>query len=164
MTDHIRLRPFGLSPEPLDWAASAVKEPLPSQLVFQPNHLFFFSIRRCKPSHCRSVFLPWGGPSYCGIQVAVVGRLIGEERCACLSAGATSVGPNLTGLHGNPTPFSIARTMWNHGPAMLQRMERSAISWPFFSGKELADTLAFLKSIEAHSSQGSASNAAGSAP
>ncbi|MDP2734687.1 MAG: c-type cytochrome, partial [bacterium] len=85
----------------------------------------------------------------------------GCSSCHTVTVGATSVGPNLTDLQGNPTPFSIARTMWNHGPAMLQRMERSAISWPFFSGKELADTLAFLKSIQADSSQGSPSNAAG---
>src|SRR3989337_3392606 len=45
MTGHIRLKACGLCQGPLIGVASAVKEPLPSQLVFQPNHLFFFSIR-----------------------------------------------------------------------------------------------------------------------
>jgi cytochrome c2 len=88
----------------------------------------------------------------------------GCSSCHTVTVGATSVGPNLAGLQGSLTPISIARTMWNHGPAMLQRMERSAISWPVFNSKELADTLAFLKRVQAHSSPGYASDAAGNAP
>jgi cytochrome c2 len=88
----------------------------------------------------------------------------GCSGCHSTTVRTTSIGPNLTGLRENLTPIGIARVMWNHGPAMLQQMERSAISWPVFNSKELADTLAFLKSIQAHSLQGSASNAAGSAP
>jgi hypothetical protein len=38
--------------------------------------------------------------------------------------------------------------MWNHGPKMLERMERSSIPWPLFSSEELADALAFLESIQ----------------
>lgn len=72
----------------------------------------------------------------------------GCSGCHAVTVGATSQGPNLTGLQGSFTPLSIARAMWNHGPAMLQRMEKSAISWPVFNGKELADTLAYLKSIQ----------------
>lgn len=88
----------------------------------------------------------------------------GCSGCHGITAGATGIGPNLTGLQGNLTPIGIARAMWNHGPAMLQRMQRSSISWPVFNSKELADTLAFLKSIQARSPQGTSAKAAGSAP
>lgn len=88
----------------------------------------------------------------------------GCSGCHSITAGASSIGPNLTGLQGSLTPISIARTMWNHGPAMLQRMEQSAISWPVFNSKELADTLAFLKSIQAGSSHGSQPEAGGNTP
>ncbi|MBI4444190.1 MAG: c-type cytochrome [Acidobacteria bacterium] len=84
----------------------------------------------------------------------------GCSSCHTVAAGATSVGPNLTALQGSLTPLGIAGTMWNHGPSMLQIMEKSAVSWPVFNSKELADTLAFLNSIQ----EGSQWEAAGSAP
>ncbi|MBI2815897.1 MAG: c-type cytochrome [Acidobacteria bacterium] len=88
----------------------------------------------------------------------------GCSGCHSTTGGSTSIGPNLTGLQGNLTPINIARAMWNHGPAMLQRMEKSAIAWPVFNSKELSDTLAFLKSIQAASWQSSPAKAAASAP
>lgn len=75
----------------------------------------------------------------------------GCSGCHAVKPGLISIGPNLTGLQGNLTAISIAGSMWNHGPAMLKRMEKSAISWPVFKGKELTDILAFLKSIQAKS-------------
>jgi cytochrome c2 len=68
--------------------------------------------------------------------------------CHATTGSETSVGPNLSRLQSALTPASIARTMWNHGPKMLERMEKSSIAWPMFSSQELADTLAFLKSIQ----------------
>ena len=72
----------------------------------------------------------------------------GCSACHGTKSGETSVGPNLTRLEQSLTPASIGRTMWNHGPKMLERMERSSIPWPLFSSEELADTLAFLESIQ----------------
>ncbi|MBI4465254.1 MAG: c-type cytochrome [Acidobacteria bacterium] len=88
----------------------------------------------------------------------------GCSSCHTVTGGATSVGPNLSSLQGDFTPLSISGRMWNHGPAMLQIMEKSDVSWPVFTSKELADTLAFLKSIQAGSSQGSPSEAARNGP
>jgi cytochrome c2 len=68
--------------------------------------------------------------------------------CHAVQTGETSVGPNLTHLQQSLTPASIARTMWNHGPAMMQRMEKSSIAWPLFNSQELANTLAYLESIQ----------------
>ena len=68
--------------------------------------------------------------------------------CHGTAPGETSVGPNLSRLQQALTPPGIAQTMWNHGPTMLQRMEKSSIAWPMFNSQELADTLAFLESIQ----------------
>jgi mono/diheme cytochrome c family protein len=72
----------------------------------------------------------------------------GCSACHATAPGAESVGPNLTHLEQSLTPASVGRTMWNHGPRMLQRMEQFSIPWPQFSSQELADTLAFLESIQ----------------
>jgi nitric oxide reductase subunit C len=68
--------------------------------------------------------------------------------CHATAPGEASAGPNLTRLQQGLTPASIGRTMWNHGPTMLRRMESSAIPWPLFNSQELADTLAFLEGIQ----------------
>ena len=72
----------------------------------------------------------------------------GCSGCHGTSPGDPGSGPNLTQLEQSLTPASVGRTMWNHGPKMLQRMEQSSIPWPLFSSQELADTLAFLESIQ----------------
>ncbi|MBI4463938.1 MAG: c-type cytochrome [Acidobacteria bacterium] len=71
----------------------------------------------------------------------------GCSGCHTTTPGAESIGPNLARLQQDLTPTSIAQTMWNHGPRMLQQMESSAIPWPVFNSQELADTVAFLESL-----------------
>ncbi len=88
----------------------------------------------------------------------------GCSGCHATTAGGSGVGPNLTRLQQSLTPISIARTMWNHGPAMLQRMEKSAIIWPAFNSRELADTLAYLESIQVRSQQISEAKPSGGTP
>lgn len=68
--------------------------------------------------------------------------------CHPNAPGEQGVGPHLGNLQQALTPASIARTMWNHGPAMLQQMEQASIPWPLFTTGELADTLAYLRSIQ----------------
>jgi cytochrome c2 len=72
----------------------------------------------------------------------------GCSACHATGPGEASLGPDITQLEESLTPASVGRTMWNHGPKMLQRMEQSSIPWPLFSSQELADTLAFLESIQ----------------
>jgi cytochrome c2 len=87
----------------------------------------------------------------------------GCSNCHPTTAGGTGVGPNLTRLQQSLSPVSIARTMWNHGPAMLQRMEKSSISWPAFNSKELADTLSYLETIQVRAQQSSQTKSSGGA-
>jgi cytochrome c2 len=54
------------------------------------------------------------------------------------------VGPDLTQSTFHNSVTSVAAMMWNHGPAIWERMEEMALSSPTFSGNELADLIAFL--------------------
>lgn len=53
-------------------------------------------------------------------------------------------GPSLGALSGRASPISIATGLWNHGPAMLQRLRESGRVWPTFSGTEMSDLIAYL--------------------
>lgn len=95
-----------------------------------------------------SLSMRWSGDPVVG---AATFAAKGCSSCHGVTPGEKGVGPNLTHLQNELAPASIARIMWNHGPAMLQRMESSAIPWPLFNSRELANTLAFLESIQKRS-------------
>ncbi|MGH7808697.1 MAG: c-type cytochrome, partial [Candidatus Binatia bacterium] len=44
-------------------------------------------------------------------------------------------------------PIFFAATMWNHGPSMAQAMQARGIKRPQFSGNELRDLIAYVKSV-----------------
>lgn len=96
-------------------------------------------------AYLNSLPMLWSGTPAAG-KAAFIAK--GCSGCHAITAGASSVGPNVTRLQNPLTPQSIARVMWNHGPTMLQRMESASIPWPLFNSRELADTLSFLESIQ----------------
>jgi len=46
------------------------------------------------------------------------------------------------------TSFDMAAALWKHGPVMLDRMRLKKISWPQFSGSEMADLAAYLHGFQ----------------
>lgn len=56
------------------------------------------------------------------------------------------VGPSLDFLKQYGSPIFIAAAMWNHGPAMTEAMRARGIERPTFTGSELHDLLAYIKS------------------
>ena len=52
--------------------------------------------------------------------------------------------PDLSNLKGQISPILMTQKMWNHGPAMLQKMGNAKIPWQRFYGKEMADLLEYL--------------------
>ena len=44
-------------------------------------------------------------------------------------------------------PMFFAATMWNHGPSMAEAMQARGIKRPVFSGSELRDLIAYVKSV-----------------
>jgi cytochrome c2 len=74
-------------------------------------------------------------------------RLFSEKgciRCHSIRGEGGNVGPELSkrGLRRSAT--QIAGTMWNHGPNMWKKMKEIGIPRPKFSGKEMADLIAYL--------------------
>lgn len=82
--------------------------------------------------------------------VAVGKRLFTGKRCfVCHRVGdyGGDVGPDLARLGQFGSPILVAATMWNHGPAMAERMEELGVERPIFEGSELNDLIAYLQSI-----------------
>ncbi len=44
--------------------------------------------------------------------------------------------------------IDIAQAMWNHAPVMTKRLAEQHLSFPTFQGEEMADLLAYLKTLE----------------
>jgi len=81
--------------------------------------------------------------------VQVGKRLFVEKRCVlCHQVGGVGgvVGPDLDQLAQSSSPISIAAALWNHGPSMSAAMRARGIERPSFTGTELQDLIAYLKS------------------
>lgn len=89
--------------------------------------------------------------------VSVGKRLFTEKKCfVCHRVGdyGGDVGPDLKRLGQFGSPILVAATMWNHGPAMAERMEEVGVERPTFEGSELNDLIAYLQSIAPEPIQG----------
>ena len=47
---------------------------------------------------------------------------------------------------GQFSAHQMASALWQHGPQMLAEMEKRAIRWPEFTGRQMADLIAALNS------------------
>lgn len=65
-------------------------------------------------------------------------------KCHALSGEGGRVAPDLVQFRqfGNPVP--LASALWNHAPAMLERIDASGSRYPIFQEGEMADLLGFL--------------------
>jgi mono/diheme cytochrome c family protein len=67
-----------------------------------------------------------------------------SKRCAACHGAAASGAPDLFAQKGNHSATSMMSALWQHGPAMLARMNMNKIAWPRFTGTEMADLIAYL--------------------
>jgi cytochrome c2 len=44
------------------------------------------------------------------------------------------------------SPITLTSAVWRHGPSMLEKMREQNISWPNFTGSQMADLIAYLNS------------------
>lgn len=82
-----------------------------------------------------------------------------EKNCSsCHSTRAEKIsyGPNLGKVELNKSVTEIAGMMWNHGSAMEAYMEKKGVTWPKFSGSEMADLIAYLYFITYTDEEGNA--------
>jgi len=64
--------------------------------------------------------------------------------CHGMTVAGKDVGPDLAEREWNYSVTEIAGLMWNHGAAMAEVMQEQQIRWPEFTGKEMADLIAYL--------------------
>jgi mono/diheme cytochrome c family protein len=69
-----------------------------------------------------------------------------DKKCASCHDDAASGAPNLADLKGKFYPFFMVAALWEHGPAMQQKMRQKGIPWPRFKVPDMADLLAYLNS------------------
>jgi len=51
---------------------------------------------------------------------------------------------SLSRMAGRMSSLAMVEALWKHGPTMLTRIQQQKLSWPRFSGSEMADLTAFL--------------------
>jgi hypothetical protein len=71
-------------------------------------------------------------------------------KCHRLRNEGGSVGIDLTRYHGGyESPVIWATTIWNHAPRMAGHAARLGVLYPRFAGDEMANLVAFLRSLAA---------------
>ncbi|HXG52641.1 MAG TPA: c-type cytochrome [candidate division Zixibacteria bacterium] len=76
-------------------------------------------------------------------------RVFAEKRCVVchqIERVGGVFGPSLDSVV-QFGPIFFAATMWNHGPAMAEAMRSRGITRPVFTGRELRDLAAYIKSV-----------------
>lgn len=69
-------------------------------------------------------------------------NLFSQKGCKLCHKKGTET--DLAHLKGKLSPIFMAQLMWNHGPQMLERMQKAKISWRKIEGKEMADLMEYL--------------------
>jgi cytochrome c2 len=70
-------------------------------------------------------------------------KVFTKKQCSLCHSKSTKM-PNLSAWKGQISPISMAQTMWNHGPEMLEKMRKAKVSWRKIDGKEMADLMEYL--------------------
>ncbi|NQV14748.1 c-type cytochrome [bacterium] len=93
-----------------------------------------------KGTGSEQVFMSPGNPQ--------LGKAVFQEKgcldCHSLDGEGEDIGPDLRTMEWNQSVSEIAGNMWNHGSSMRNSMKTMEVSWPKFSGKEMADLIAYL--------------------
>jgi len=71
----------------------------------------------------------------------------GCKGCHTTNEGKLWIGPDLARWSASVNPILFAQLLWNHGPAMENAMKERGIAWPRLETQELADLMAYLRSV-----------------
>ncbi|MFQ5723009.1 MAG: c-type cytochrome [Terriglobia bacterium] len=72
-------------------------------------------------------------------------RVFEVKGCAsCHRRNGEGLGPALSSWRGRVSPIALATVMWNHGPVMLEQMQKQQVPWPLFQEGEMVDLMEFL--------------------
>lgn len=75
--------------------------------------------------------------------------LFAEKGCAnCHTPDdGPSIGPDLSKSQAVLTPLGLATAMWDHAPAMYDRMQSAEVEWPRFEDNEMRDLSVYLRRL-----------------
>jgi mono/diheme cytochrome c family protein len=71
-------------------------------------------------------------------------KVFARKHCGSCHDDPSSGAPARSAMVGRMTSFDMAAALWKHGPVMLDHTRLKKISWPQFSGSEMADLAAYL--------------------
>jgi len=71
-------------------------------------------------------------------------KVFAKKHCGACHDDPSSGAPGRPAMAGKTTSFGMVVALWKHGPVMLSRMRLKKLSWPRFSGSEMADLAAYL--------------------
>ena len=74
-------------------------------------------------------------------------KVFASKHCGACHDDPSSGAPGRPAMAGRMTSFEMVAALWKHGPEMLNRMRLKKISWPQFSGSEMADLGAYLHGL-----------------
>jgi mono/diheme cytochrome c family protein len=69
-------------------------------------------------------------------------------QCHQIAGVGGVLGPSLDAVARAGSPIDIAAAMWNHAPAMAEKMAERGVNRPTLNASELRDLIAYLKSVE----------------
>ncbi len=80
---------------------------------------------------------------------AIGRRLFASKGCASChgEAGGVGIGPDLSRSEAASSPLALATAMWNHAPAMYDRVQVQHAEWPRFEGGEMRDLSVYLRAL-----------------
>lgn len=80
-------------------------------------------------------------------------RVFMEKGCVSCHGTTASIGPDLSRSEAGLTALALATAMWNHAPAMYDRVQLQQVDWPRFEGEEMRHLSAYLRSLVAQGSR-----------
>jgi mono/diheme cytochrome c family protein len=73
-------------------------------------------------------------------------KFFAEKNCAVCHNDPSSGAPGLGGHKGSYSDITMVAALWDHGPRMLEEMNRRKLAWPRFSEQQMSDLIAYLNS------------------
>ena len=79
-----------------------------------------------------------------GVDAAKGKDVFAEKGCATCHNDPSSGAPSLSKGAGSYSDITMVSVLWEHGPAMLDRMKQNNIAWPRFTAPQMSDLIAYL--------------------
>jgi mono/diheme cytochrome c family protein len=71
-------------------------------------------------------------------------KVFTEKNCATCHNDPSSGAPKLARGKDAYSDITIVSSLWSHGPAMLDLMNRKKLAWPHFTAQQMSDLIAYL--------------------